>query len=218
MASCEETCPNHNARNEGMERTAAMALRAGNAGGVLFIQTSNYNQTAALNNGSIIAYNNPMTATAHALVAGAIATKFTDPQTAAGLAFVSHFVMDSIPHWDIGTNWRERPRSKTGAFAIAETTLGIVVTIAVFSSRAPMPTLLAAIIFALLPDWLEVPYYILFARQNKKQPAKTAGFWETLTYRVYKTENFFHAKAESPLLGMLTQIVTVCFFFLLLAR
>lgn len=200
-----------------MERTEEMALRAGNAGVELFIQNSNQKLTVALNNGSIIAYNSPMTATAHALVAGAIATKFTDPQTAAGLAFLSHFVMDSIPHWDIGTNWRERPRSKTGAFAIAETTIGILIAIAVFSSRAPVPTLLAAIVFALLPDWLEVPYYILFARQNKKQPAKTAGFWEQLTYRIYKTENFFHAKAEYPL-GVITQVVTVLFFFFLLAR
>jgi hypothetical protein len=158
-----------------------------------------------------------MTATAHALVAGAIATQFPDPQTAATLAFLSHFVMDSIPHWDIGTNWRERPRSKTGALAIVETSVGIALAIAVFSSRAPMPALLAAIVFALLPDWLEVPYYVLFAKQNKKQPEKNAGFWEKLTYRVYKTENFFHAKAQFPL-GVITQIVTVLFFFLLLAR
>ncbi len=158
-----------------------------------------------------------MTATAHALVAGAIATKFTDPQTAAALAFFSHFVMDSIPHWDVGTNWRERTRSKTGAFAIAETAIGILVAVALFSSRAPMATLLVAIVFALLPDWLEVPYYVFFARQNKEKPAKTAGFWEKLTYGIYKTENFFHTKAEYPL-GVITQVVTVLFFFFLLAR
>ncbi|KKU86222.1 MAG: hypothetical protein UY16_C0060G0002 [Candidatus Gottesmanbacteria bacterium GW2011_GWA2_47_9] len=64
-----------------------------------------------------------MTATAHALVAGAIASKIPDPLAAAALALASHFIMDSVPHWDFGTNWRNRPKSIRGILAIAETRL-----------------------------------------------------------------------------------------------
>ena len=157
-----------------------------------------------------------MTATAHALVAGAIASRFTDPATAGTIAFLSHFVMDSIPHWDIGTNWRERPRSVTGTWAIGETLCGMLLAFLLFSSRAPAVTLAVAIFFSLLPDWLEVPWYIFFAKQNKKEPGKNAGQWEKLAYGVYKTENIFHAKLQFPW-GVITQIATVLFFFLLLS-
>jgi hypothetical protein len=158
-----------------------------------------------------------MTATAHALVAGAIASRFPDPVVASALAFTAHYAMDSIPHWDIGTNWRDRPRSQTGALALIETTVGIVLAVVLFSSRAPSVTLYAAIVFSLLPDWLEVPYYVLFAKQDKKHPDRKAGTLEKFTYRIYKTENFFHTKANFPI-GIFTQIATVLFFFLLLGR
>lgn len=157
-----------------------------------------------------------MTATAHALVAGAIATTFPDPFTAGTLAFLSHFVMDSIPHWDIGTNWRGRPRRITGALAIAETAVGISAGFLFFSSRAPTLTLLLAIALSLLPDWMETPWYIFFARQNKPKPGKNAGAWERLTYGIYKTENMFHAKLQDPLLGIATQVIAVVFFLQLL--
>ena len=157
-----------------------------------------------------------MTATAHALVAGAIATRFPDPIAAGLLAFVSHFVMDSIPHWDIGTNWRERPRHVTGSWAIAETVIGISAGTLFFASRAPTLTLLVAIVLSLLPDWIEAPWYMFFARQDKKEPGARAGAWERLTYVIYKAENMFHTKLQHPFLGVATQVVTVVFFLQLL--
>lgn len=163
----------------------------------------------------IIGYNHSMTATAHALVAGAIASKFGDPATAGTLAFVSHFVMDSIPHWDIGTNWRNRTKRVTGTLAIADTLIATTVAYFLFKGNVALPTLAVAVVAALIPDWLETPWYIVFARQKKLEPSKHAGFWEKLTYRIYKLENIFHAKTQFPL-GALTQAATVLFFLILL--
>lgn len=156
-----------------------------------------------------------MTATAHALVAGAIATKFTDPATASLLALTSHFIMDAVPHWDVGTNWRLRHKNTTGLLAIIETLIGILIAYYFFGNRAAFPLLSLSIFFSLLPDWLETPWYIFFAHQKKREPAKNAGFFEKLSFRIYKTENAFHTKAQFPF-GVITQIATVAFFLILL--
>ncbi len=156
-----------------------------------------------------------MTATAHALVAGAIASKFGDPAIAGSLAFVSHFVMDCVPHWDIGTNWRNRAKQVTGVLAMADTVIALTVAYFLFKGNVALPTLAVAVVAALIPDWLEAPWYILFARQTKQEPGSKAGFLERLTYRVYKLQNIFHTKTQFPL-GVLTQIATVLFFLILL--
>lgn len=156
-----------------------------------------------------------MTETAHALVAGAIAAKIPDPTAAITLAFSSHFIMDTVPHWDIGTNWRFRARRVTGILAIIDTTIGITLTYFLFSTKVDVSVLAIVIIASLLPDWLETPWYILFANTKNHGPSEHAGFLEVLTYRIYKLENIFHTKTQFPL-GMITQILTVGFFFFLL--
>jgi len=158
-----------------------------------------------------------MTATAHALVSAAIYRSIPAPIISIPLAFVSHFVMDAIPHWDFGTDWRGRSKKNTGLLAIAETTLGITVAYFLFQGKGDALPLLSTIIAGELPDWLEAPWYIFFARKDKHKPSPSAGFWEKFTYRIYRTENIFHAKAGYPL-GVLTQVVTVAFFLLLLTR
>ncbi len=158
-----------------------------------------------------------MTATAHALVSAAIAAAIPNPSLALPLAFVSHFVMDAVPHWDFGTNWRTRTKTKTGAVAIADTLLGFSLAYFLFAGKAEGSLLIAAMIMGNLPDWLEAPYYVFFAQADKKAPLANASTWELLTYRIYKTENLFHAKAQFPL-GAITQIVTVGFFLLLLKK
>ncbi len=156
-----------------------------------------------------------MTSTAHALVAAAIATRFPDPVVASTLAFGSHFIMDCIPHWDVGTHWRNRSKFATGTYAVGETVFGIALALYIFHNAAPLPTLISAIFFSELPDWLETPWYIFFARQNNNTPRPNAGFWEKFTYGIYKLENQFHTKALFPL-GVITQVLTVIFFMKIL--
>ncbi len=156
-----------------------------------------------------------MTATAHTLVAGAIASHFSDPVTAGAIAFSSHFVMDCIPHWDLGTNWRLRPKWITGALALTDTLIAITVPYFLFKGNVPLPTLGIAMIASILPDWLETPWYIFFANPTKKEPGVKASLWERLAFGVYKFENVFHTKAQFPL-GAITQVAAVLFFWVIL--
>jgi hypothetical protein len=162
-------------------------------------------------------YNKYMTATSHALVSGAIVAAIPDPLVSLPLVFASHFIMDAVPHWDFGTNWRDRSKSETGLIAILDTIVGFTVTYFVFGGKVELPLLMLAMTLGNLPDWLEAPYYIFFAKQNKKTLSEGASFWERLTYRIYKMENVFHTKAQFPF-GLVTQVATVAFFLLLLRR
>lgn len=156
-----------------------------------------------------------MTATAHALVAGAIASRFPDPLVASMLAFGSHYIMDSIPHWDFGTNWRTRSKAQTGAFAITDTLMAFTVAYILYAGKVGVVPLTTVTIAALIPDWLETPWYIFFAHQKKREPGPRASLWERIAYTIYKLPNMFHAKAQFPL-GLFTQVATVAFFLILL--
>lgn len=156
-----------------------------------------------------------MLETTHALVAGAIASQTKDPALAISLSFLSHFIMDSVPHWDFGTRWRDRRKLYTGVFAIVDVIVGFGVGYLVFGQTVALPLLFAVITASMIPDWLEAPWYIFFAKHEKKHPGPRAGFFEKLTFGIYKIENQFHNKARFPL-GVVTQIITVAFFFYLL--
>lgn len=156
-----------------------------------------------------------MTATAHALVSGAIAMHVSDPVTASLLALGSHYIMDSIPHWDFGTNWRLRSKQITGIFAVTETIAGMYISYYFFGTHISFFHWLVSVIFGLLPDWLETPWYIFFAHNKKHEPDPSADFWEKSSYAFYKVPNIFHSKAQLPL-GLITQVLTVLFFLIML--
>lgn len=156
-----------------------------------------------------------MLETTHALVAGVIASHTKDPASALTLSFISHFLMDAVPHWDFGTNWRERRKLFTGLAAITDVLVGFSLGYLLFRHSVPLPLLLSVITVSMIPDWMETPWYIFFANHTKREPAKNAGFAEKLAFRIYKIANRFHAKTNFPL-GIATQIVTVLFFWYLL--
>lgn len=154
-------------------------------------------------------------ATAHTLVAGAIASHVGDPVLATSLSFVSHFVLDSIPHWDFGADWRKRTKQATGIFAILDTTIGSVVAYLLFVSRVPPHILIPCLVASILPDWLEAPWYIFFADPKRIGPKPNASIIEKICYGFYKLPNRAHVKAPYPW-GLISQILTVLFFLLLL--
>lgn len=154
-------------------------------------------------------------ATAHTLVAGAIASNIGNPTLVLPLALASHFILDSIPHWDFGTNWRKRSKLSTGIFAIADTVVGLTLAWIVYAQTVSPLLLAATLIISLLPDWLEAPWYIFFANQNHKGPKANASIIENACYGVYKLTNKAHTKAPFPW-GLISQIATVTFFVLVL--
>lgn len=156
-----------------------------------------------------------MMAMAHMLVAGAIVSRVQNPLLAYPLVLGSHFLLDSIPHWDLGTNWRKRTKWATGALAIADTVFGFVLTYALYSPTIHATLLVPILIFSVIPDWLEAPWYIFFANPSRKGPKPHASFWEKASYSVYKITNKAHTKSSFPW-GIITQLITVSFFLLVL--
>jgi len=154
-------------------------------------------------------------AIAHTLVAGAIAAKIGNPILAPTLSLASHFILDSIPHWDFGTNWRSRTKTTTGTYAIIDTIASLVLAWIIFTPKANPYVLALCMVTSLIPDWFEAPWYIFFVHPGHEEPGKKAGFVERFFYGVYKATNKLHAKASFPW-GMITQIATVTFFLLVL--
>lgn len=160
-----------------------------------------------------------MTATAHAIVGGLIATQFPHaPFLAFGLSVVSHVIMDCIPHWDVGTNWEKRSKSQTGILAILETLFGLSFGTFLFWQHTPALTLFSGIVGAEILDWLEAPWFIFFGNQTNNVMGNHPSSLQKFFFSVYKIqEDWFHKRAQAPF-GIITQIVTVGFFYLLLAK
>lgn len=138
-----------------------------------------------------------MTSIAHAIVGASVAAKTGNPYVAGSVALGLHFVCDLIPHWDLGTNYRKRPKWITGSLAIAETITALFIGLVIFKPFVPSYNiLLISIIFSLLPDWIEAPYHILSPNAPK---------W---MYWTYKPQAILHSRMKLPW-GMVTQIVTV---------
>lgn len=134
-----------------------------------------------------------MTSIAHALIGAAIAAKIPDPIIAGTLAFATHFICDAIPHWDLGTNWRLRPKFVTGSLAILETLIALFIPYLLLVRFVPnSTTLTVAIIASLVPDWLEAPYYILMPNSPK------------FFYYMYKMQSVIHERMQAPW-GVVTQ-------------
>jgi len=150
-----------------------------------------------------------MTASAHAIVGAALATVIKDPLTLSLASLTSHFVMDCIPHWDFGTNWRSRAKTVTGLLAAADTIIGITLAYLLFWGKAPVSLLTIGILFSELPDWMEAPWFLFFAK-GRDHITKKDEFWKRTCYGIYKFQSRFHVKAQLPF-GGITQILIIIF-------
>lgn len=101
-----------------------------------------------------------MTATAHALIGASIATKIANPYVGIPLAILSHFIADLVPHWDAGTNHRDKSLSRLKIEAAFDVLLGFALAFLLFRNSVEPIYLFTMIIAAQLPDWLEAPSWM----------------------------------------------------------
>ncbi len=145
-----------------------------------------------------------MTATAHALVGGAIAASITNPAVGVPLAFISHPLLDMIPHWDFGIGWRKKNKFTLFLESSLDLLLGIVLAFFIFGKNIDPFYFLLCIFVSEIWDILMMPYLLL---NWKFFPFKT----------VYNLQHKIQSKAKTSLLwGILTQIGTVYATVLLL--
>jgi len=148
--------------------------------------------------------------TPHTLVGIAIASKIPNPLIAIPLAFLSHFLLDFIPHWTttIAT------RGRDFYIFLLDFGLGLLFGVA-FALRAGTFSpefwlIICCAAAANLPDAVRFPHY--FMGYN----SKILDFWEKLhtwvDQDVRHNTPFFGMKG----LGVLTQvlIVALCFWLL----
>ena len=136
-----------------------------------------------------------MTATAHALVGGAIAASIPNPAIGIPLAFASHPILDMIPHWDLGVGWRKKNKVTLFVESALDLILGIVLAYFIFGKNVDPIYLLSCIFFSEVWDFLMMPY-LLFGW--KIPPFSTAYNWQ---HRI-------QSNIKLPW-GILTQAVTV---------
>lgn len=136
-----------------------------------------------------------MTATAHALVGGAIAASTVNPALGLTLACLSHPILDMIPHWDFGAGWRKKNKLTLFLEASLDLIIGIVLSFMLFGKNVDPIYFLSCIFFSEIWDILMMPY-LLF--NWKFAPFSTA----------YTLQHHIQSKAKMPL-GILTQAVSV---------
>ena len=138
-----------------------------------------------------------MTATAHALIGASIAAKITNPIIGIPLAIASHFAADLIPHWDAGTNHKNKSLMRLKFEATLDVLLGFALVLLIFRNIAVANPLylFSMVIAAQLPDWLEAPSWMF-------------GF----KIPPFSWMDFLGHKLQSRLQlpwGLVTQVVTV---------
>jgi hypothetical protein len=144
-----------------------------------------------------------MIATAHALVAGAIAAATTtNPVLGLTLSAASHPLLDAIPHWDFGVNWRKKSKIKLFLECLGDLTLGVVLTYLLFSAKVNNNWYLVATFLVAQWDFAEAPYWFF----GWKVPFK----W------VYQVQSRMQNRAPLPW-GIVTQIVVVLICLKILA-
>lgn len=139
-----------------------------------------------------------MTATGHALIGTIIAAKVGNPALAIPIAIGSHFLADSLPHWDTGTNRKLKSRKAFFTETMLDVLLGFVLSWLLIVWIFPSTSLIYAfliIIMAQLPDWLTAPY--LFFNLNFF-PFKN----------IYHFQKIFDNKLDRPW-GVINQVAVI---------
>lgn len=136
-----------------------------------------------------------MTATAHALIGGAIAASISNPAIGLPLAAISHPLADMIPHFDFGIGWRNKTKLKLLIQGSGDLLFGIILTYLIFGQTTDLYYLAAAVFLSEIWDIIQVPYWIL----NWKFPPFST---------FYNFQHEINSKAKLPW-GILTQAATV---------
>lgn len=101
-----------------------------------------------------------MLATSHSLISALIVSRVSPPQLSLPLVFLSHYLLDIVPHWDTGTGLTSGKKSKKTAVieTLIDLTIAFVLVFIFFQKGKPFfPLLWIAVFLGILPDLLEFP-------------------------------------------------------------
>jgi hypothetical protein len=101
-----------------------------------------------------------MLAASHALIGAAVAKMIPNPYLAVPVNIILHFAGDLFPHWDLHTRESKRSKLKVIVFSLTDAFLGYLVGFLIFGQLVSPLYLMAMMLVAQLPDWIEAPYRI----------------------------------------------------------
>ncbi|GEM_PF-306532 len=137
-----------------------------------------------------------VTATAHALIGGAIAASTaTNPALGITLSAISHPIADLVPHWDFGIGWRKKSKVILLVQSLADLGLGVSLAFLLFGNTTNHLYLFLCILISESWDILQMPY-LLF---NWKFPPFST---------FYRFGHRTNGKAKMPW-GIVTQVASV---------
>lgn len=137
-----------------------------------------------------------MTATAHALVGGAIAASIPNPALGIPLAAASHPFLDMIPHWDFGLGWKKKDKFVLFLQSFTDLLFGVILTFLLFGNSTDKLYLLLAILVSEAWDLMLMPYLLFnwkffpfstFYKFGHATNAKAKMFWGILSQAVTVT-------------------------------
>lgn len=144
-----------------------------------------------------------MLETPHVAVGAAIATKIPNPYIAIPLSFVSHLVLEKVPHWNphIYTEIRKYGKVTKKSITIIVVDALLALFLGTYVASMVLPnymhalTILFSCFASVLPDTVEIPYYFF------KYKGKLLKKW-------IDWERSIQCNAEL-LIGSITQIITI---------
>lgn len=108
-----------------------------------------------------------MLETPHVVVGAAIATKIANPYLALPLSFLSHFLLERVPHWNPHLNREIKKHGRitpiSTAIVVVDVAVSLILGTYIASLKLPdygqSATILIACFLSVLPDVVEGPYF-----------------------------------------------------------
>lgn len=113
------------------------------------------------------------------LVGAAIAVIVKQPVLVLPLAFLSHFVLDMIPHFGLpGVKLGDTFKHKVSYFEAAFSLIGLVVLVYVFNFQSWL--ILAAALLAAAPDLEWLGRWFFYERRGRKSPTNAFAHFHSV--------------------------------------
>lgn len=145
-----------------------------------------------------------MLSTTHSLSSALIVSKIPNPYLSLSTILATHFLFDSIPHWDTGSGMHEGEKTKRQAFfyTLIDLALAGILVFFLFQKGKPIsPLLWAGTILGIAPDLAVFPALFLDFRPFPINYLEKFHYW-------------LHRSLRFPW-GLIPQIIIILLIILL---